>query len=76
MFAEELTVFGLTAVLFGLAVVLAFTFCLAAAFVAELEVAGRAVAVVLAGLLVVAGLTVRLEDDEVFAGLAVVVLVV
>lgn len=48
-----------------------FTFCLAAAFVVELEVVGRTVV----GLLVVEGVTVRLEDDVV-AGLVVALLVV
>ena len=69
-------VLGFATVLLGFAVVLVFAFCLAAVvFVVELVAAGRAV-VVVAGLLAVAGFTVRLEVDEVLAGLAVVLLVV
>ena len=53
--------------LLGLAVLLAFTFCLAEVLVGELVAAGRVVAV--AGLLAVAGLTTRPEADEELAGL-------
>ena len=79
MFAEELTVleFGLTAVLLGLAVVLAFTFCLVVEVAAGVVVAGRVAGVEVAGrvvegagLFTVAGVVVRLVADEV-AGLVV-----
>ena len=68
MEASEALALGLTAVLLGLAVLLAFTFCLAEVLVGELVDAGREVAV--AGLLAVAGLTSRPEADEEFAGFA------
>ena len=63
-----------TVVLAGLAAVLFVTFCLVVAFAAGLAVVGRVV--VLEGLVVVVGVTVRLEVEEEVAGLAVVVFVV